>query len=91
VKNLTLRVFIGVLFSTIGLVTLLITKETLTAAIWLSFGNALILSDLRFSGIDVSGQEFIKPIPKARLIAAGFLFVLAVLLLMFQIYLDFSN
>ncbi|MFD2516029.1 hypothetical protein ACFSRY_19305 [Pontibacter locisalis] len=90
-KSFSLRILIGALFSAIGLVSLFITKETLTAAIWLSFGNGLILSDLRFTATDEQGRVYLKPIPRARIISAIFLLVLAVLLLMLQVYLDLNQ
>ena len=86
--KVSIRVFIGILFSAIGMVSLFLTREALTAAVWLSFGNGLILSDLRFSATDEKGNTFVKPIPKARLYTAIFLFVFALLLLGLQIYLD---
>ncbi len=89
-KNISVRVIIGILFSAIGFASLLITKEALTAAVWLSFGNGLILSDLRLSGVDQNGQVYEKPIPKARTITAIALIVFAVLLLLFQMILDFQ-
>lgn len=87
-KNLSFRVIIGILFSAIGLVSLFITQETLTAAIWLSFGNGLILSDIRFQGVDDRGNAYLKPVPKTRTYAAILLIVLAVLLLAVQVYTD---
>jgi hypothetical protein len=88
---MSIRVIIGRLFSVIGLVSLVLTKEALTAAVWLSFGNGLILSDLRFTGNDEQGNVYQKPIPRARLYAAIFLIVLAVLLLGLQVYLDMQK
>jgi len=73
------------------MVTLLLTRQPLTAAVWLSFGNGLILSDLRFTGTDERGNEYIKPVPPARFYTAIFLVVLAVLLLGLQVYLDFQK
>ena len=90
-RKLSIRVIIGLLFSAAGLVSLLMTREALSAAIWLSFGNGLILSDLRFTGTDEQGNVYIKPIPKARLYAALFLIILAVLLLGLQVYLDMQQ
>ncbi|WP_347159164.1 hypothetical protein [Pontibacter chitinilyticus] len=90
-KKLSIRVFIGILFSAIGTVSLLMSKEALIAATWLSFGNGLILSDLRFTAKDEKGNVFVKPIPPARMYAAIFLVILAVLLLLFQAYLDFAG
>ncbi|WP_299822127.1 hypothetical protein [uncultured Pontibacter sp.] len=90
-KNISIRVIIGILFSAIGLASLLISKQALTAAVWLSFGNGLILSDLRLSGIDKNGNTFEKPIPRARTITAILLIVFAVLLLLFQVFLDFQQ
>ncbi len=72
------------------MVTLLLLRQPLTAAVWLSFGNGLILSDLRFSGTDERGNAYIKPIPPARFYTAISLIVLAVLLLLLQVYLDFQ-
>ncbi|MBC5991767.1 hypothetical protein [Pontibacter cellulosilyticus] len=90
-KNISVRVIIGIIFSAIGLASLFITKQTLMAAIWLSFGNGLILSDLRLTGVDEKGNVFVKPIPKARMITALLLIVFAVALLLFQIFLDFQQ
>ena len=90
-KNLSIRVIIGILFSAIGLASLLITKQALTAAIWLSFGNGLILSDLRLTGVDERGNAYEKPIPKARTFTALALIVFAVLLLLLQIFMDFQQ
>ncbi|GAB3526981.1 hypothetical protein GCM10027443_02820 [Pontibacter brevis] len=70
------------------MVSLFLTREALTAAVWLSFGNGLVLSDLRFSATDEKGNTYIKPIPKARFFAALFLIIFAVVLLGLQIYLD---
>lgn len=86
--KISIRVFIGILFSAIGMVSLFLTREALTAAVWLSFGNGLILSDLRFSATDEKGNVYVKPIPKARFYAAIFLIVFAMLLLALQVYLD---
>ncbi|ARS37747.1 hypothetical protein [Pontibacter actiniarum] len=90
-KNLSIRVIIGILFSAIGMVSLFVTREALTAAIWLSFGNGLILSDLRFKQVDENGNVYSKPVPKMRLYTAIFLIVLAVLLLGLQIFLDMQS
>jgi hypothetical protein len=90
-KNLSIRVITGILFSAIGLVSLFFTRDALMAAIWLSFGNGLILSDLRFTGVDERGNEYVKPIPRARTYAAILLIVSAVLLLIFQIFLDLQQ
>lgn len=90
-KKLSVRVFIGILFSAIGMVSLFLTREALTAAVWLSFGNGLILADLRFSATDEKGNTYIKPIPKARYYTAIFLIVFAILLLGLQVYLDMQE
>mgnify|MGYP005749917841 CR=1 FL=1 len=90
-KSISIRVIIGVLFSAVGLASLVITKQVLTAAVWLSFGNGLILSDLRMTGVDEGGNVYEKPIPKARTITAILLIVFAVLLLLFQVYVDFTQ
>ena len=74
-----------------GLASLLITKQVLTAAVWLSFGNGLILSDLRLTGVDEKGNVYIKPVPRVRTITAILLIVFAVLLLLFQVFLDFNQ
>lgn len=63
----------------------------LTAAIWLSFGNGLIISSLRFKQVDEQGQAFYAPIPKARLYTGIFLIVLAVVLLIIQILADLQT
>lgn len=90
-KNLSIRVLIGILFSVVGLVSLFLTQEALTAAIWLSFGNGLVLSDLRFSETDEQGNTYLKPVPKVRLYAAIFLIVLAVALLVLQVLQDMQQ
>ncbi|WP_242918826.1 hypothetical protein [Pontibacter liquoris] len=90
-KNISIRVLIGILFSAIGTVSLFVSQEALIAATWLSFGNGLILSDIRFTEKDAQGNVYVKPVPKARLYAALFLIVLAVVLLFFQVYMDFSG
>lgn len=90
-KNLSIRIIIGILFSAIGLVSLFFTNDALMAAIWLSFGNGLILSDLRFTGTDAQGNMYVKPIPKTRTYTAIFLIVMAVLLLIFQVFLDMQQ
>ena len=87
-KNFTIPVFIGFLFSAIGLTMLLFTGEALTSAIWLSFGNGLVLSGLRFKHTNEIGQEVYAPIPKARIYTGAFLIVLAVLMLFVQILAD---
>ena len=85
------RVVIGLLFSAIGMVTLLLLRQPLTAAVWLSFGNGLVLSDLTFNGTDAEGNVYRKPVPPVRYYVAVFLIVLAVLLLGLQVYLDFQE
>ncbi|RDV14768.1 hypothetical protein DXT99_12420 [Pontibacter diazotrophicus] len=87
-RKLSIWVIAGILFSAIGMVSLFMTREALTAAIWLSFGNGLILSDLRFSATDEKGKTYVKPVPKARYYTAIFLIVFAILLLALQVYLD---
>jgi hypothetical protein len=90
-KNLSLQVIIGLLFSAVGLVSLLLSQDALMGAIWLSFGNGLILSGLRLTGIDEHGNEFVKPIPKVRTYVAILLIAFAVLLLLLQIFMDFQQ
>lgn len=90
-KNLSIRVLIGILFSAVGLASLLITRQALMAAIWLSFGNGLILSDLRLTGVDEKGKVYQKPISRARLITAMLLIVFAVVLLLLQLYMDYQR
>jgi hypothetical protein len=89
-KNLSLSVIIGILFSAIGTASLFLTREALTAAIWLSFGNGLILANLQFKRIDEAGNIVTPPVPKARLYVGLALIVMAVLLLAFQVYLDIN-
>ncbi|GAA4427561.1 hypothetical protein GCM10023188_10770 [Pontibacter saemangeumensis] len=81
----------GLLFSAIGMVSLLLMRQPLTAAVWLSFGNGLILSDLKFTGTDEKGNTYLKPVPPVRYYVAISLIVLAVLLLALQVYLDFQK
>ena len=90
-KSISIRVIIGILFSAVGLASLFISQQVLTAAVWLSFGNGLILSDLRLTGVDEKGNVYEKPVPKARTITAILLIVFAVLLLLFQVFLDFNQ
>ncbi|QCR21974.1 hypothetical protein [Pontibacter sp. SGAir0037] len=90
-KNLSLAVIIGILFSAIGTTTLIIFREALTAAIWLSFGNGLLVSNLRLKGVDEQGRQFVKPIPRIRVNIGLFLIVLAVMLLFLQVYLDLKQ
>ncbi|NEM98750.1 hypothetical protein [Pontibacter burrus] len=90
-KNLNLPVIIGILFSTIGLVSLLLMKQALTAAIWLSFGNGLLLSSLQFSRQNEHGEIVKQPIPRIRVYTGIFLIVLAVLLLLLQVFQDFQQ
>ncbi|MBC5773359.1 hypothetical protein H8S95_04720 [Pontibacter sp. KCTC 32443] len=90
-KNLNLPVMIGILFSVIGLVTLFLFGQALTAAIWLSFGNGLLLSNLRFSSVNEFGDVETKPIPKARMYTGIFLIIMAGILLVLQILQDFQQ
>jgi hypothetical protein len=90
-KNLNLPVMIGILFSTIGLVTLFLMGQALTAAIWLSFGNGLILTSLRFNRVNEFGGMEQQPVPKARLYTGIFLIVLAGILLLLQIIQDLQQ
>jgi len=90
-KNLNLPVMIGILFSVIGLVTLFLVGQALTAAIWLSFGNGLLLSNLRFTRLNEQGLTELQPIPKARVYAGIFLIVLAGVLLLLQVLQDFQQ
>ncbi|MCC9135329.1 hypothetical protein ACFSKU_11645 [Pontibacter silvestris] len=90
-KKLSITTFVGILFSAIGTVSLLLSREILTAAIWLSFGNGLILSGLRFTAKDEHGNVYVKPVPKIRLAVSVFLIVLAVALLGLQVYLDLNS
>jgi uncharacterized membrane protein YidH (DUF202 family) len=90
-KNLSLSVFIGILFSAIGTASLFMTREALTAAIWLSFGNGLILANLRFQKPDGNGNMVAAPVPKIRLYVGIALIVMAVLLLLFQVFTDLSQ
>ena len=85
------KVIAGLLFSAIGMVSLLLMRQPLTAAVWLSFGNGLILSDLKFTGTDEKGNAYLKPVPPVRYYVAVSLIVLAVLLLALQVYLDFQK
>jgi hypothetical protein len=90
-KGLSVRVLIGILFSVIGTVSLFVSQQALTGAIWLSFGNGLILSDLRFTKKDEQGNLITPPVPKARMYAAIFLIVLAIGLLILQVIMDFNR
>lgn len=89
-RHISLPVIVGILFTAIGTATFILFGEALTAAIWLSFGNGLLLSSLHFKGTDAAGQQVAQPIPKERMFFGVFLIVLAVLLLVLQVYLDLS-
>ncbi|WP_238395803.1 hypothetical protein [Pontibacter pudoricolor] len=90
-KNLNLPVMIGILFSAIGLVTLFLMGQALTAAIWLSFGNGLMLTSLRFNRVNEFGEMEQQPVPKARLYTGIFLIVLAGILLLLQVIQDLQQ
>lgn len=90
-KNLSLSVIIGILFSAIGTASLFLTRDPLTAAIWLSFGNGLILANLRFNQVDDAGNSVAAPVPKVRFYVGIALIVMAVVLLLFQVYTDMSQ
>ncbi|HEY4650218.1 MAG TPA: hypothetical protein VIG72_02340 [Pontibacter sp.] len=90
-KNLNLPVLIGILFSSIGLVSLIFSGEALTAAIWLSFGNGLLLSNLRLSRLNEQGVKELQPVPKARIYTGIFLILLAGVLLFLQIFQDLNQ
>lgn len=90
-KNLTIPVYIGFLFSAIGLASLFLSGQVLTATIWLSFGNGLVLSGLRFNQLNEQGQEVVVPVPKARVYTGIFLILLAVVLLVIQILTDLQS
>ncbi|MCC9167104.1 hypothetical protein [Pontibacter harenae] len=87
-KSLSLPVFFGIFFSAIGTVALILTGQILTAAIWLSFGNGLILSNLRFKRTNETGNQVLRPIPRSRMLVGIFLLFAAVLMLLFQVYVD---
>ncbi len=82
---------IGILFSAIGLVTLFLMGQALTAAIWLSFGNGLMLTSLRFNRVNEFGEMEQQPVPKARLYTGIFLIVLAGILLLLQVIQDLQQ
>jgi hypothetical protein len=90
-SSFSVPVFIGFLFSAIGLATLFLSGEVLTAAIWLSFGNGLIVSGLRFKHTNEFGQVAYAPVPKIRIYTGVFLIVLAVVLLTIQITSDLQT
>ncbi|MBX0334715.1 hypothetical protein K3G39_15855 [Pontibacter sp. HSC-14F20] len=90
-KNLSLSVIIGLLFSAIGTASLFLTRDPLMAAIWLSFGNGLILSNLRFSRPDTAGNLVAAPVPKIRFYVGIALIVMAVILLGVQVYTDMQQ
>ncbi|WP_242928169.1 hypothetical protein [Pontibacter vulgaris] len=90
-NRFSISLILGILFSAIGTASLFLTKEYLTPAIWLSFGNGLILSNLRFTRKDANGNVETMPIPKARVYSGLFLIVLAVVLLGIQVYLDMQR
>ena len=88
---MNLPLMIGILFSVIGLVTLFLLGQALTAAIWLSFGNGLLLTSLRFSRINEFGESELQPVPKARMYAGIFLIMMAGVLLLLQIVQDMQK
>ncbi|MER2999458.1 hypothetical protein [Pontibacter populi] len=90
-RNLNLPVMIGILFSAIGLVTLVMLGQPLTAAIWLSFGNGLLLTSLRFKRVNEFGDLEQQPVPKARFYAGILLIVMAGILLILQIIQDLQK
>lgn len=90
-KNLSLSIIIGILFSAIGTASLFLTRDPLMAAIWLSFGNGLILANLRFNRPDAAGNLVPAPVPRVRLFVGISLIVMAVVLLLFQVYLDMAQ
>ncbi|MFD2244876.1 hypothetical protein [Pontibacter ruber] len=71
--------------------TLFITRDVLMAAIWLSFGNGLLLANLQFRREDSRGNVEAVPVPNVRYYAGIALIVLAVLLLGLQIYSDIAG
>ncbi len=90
-KNLNLPVMIGILFSVIGLVSLFMSGQALTAAIWLSFGNGLLLTSLQFNRVNEQGISVKQPIPRVRVYAGILLIVMACALLILQILQDFQQ
>jgi hypothetical protein len=90
-KKLSLSLLTGILFSAIGTASLFITKDVLMAAIWLSFGNGLILASLQFKKQDAAGNVVAAPVPKVRYYAGLGLIAMAVLLLGLQIYNDLAG
>ncbi len=90
-NRFSISLILGILFSAIGTASLFLTKEYLTPAIWLSFGNGLILANLKFNRKDDRGNVVAVPVPKARVYAGLFLIVLAVILLAVQVYLDIQR
>lgn len=90
-KNLSLSVLIGILFSAIGTASLFLANDPLMAAIWLSFGNGLVLASLRFSKPDASGNPVAAPVPRIRQYVGIGLIVMAVVLLGIQVYADMQQ
>ena len=90
-KNLGIPVLIGILFSAFGLVSLIIMGQVLTAAIWLSFGNGLLLSTLKFTRVNNDGQPETAPVPQIRFYAGLLLILMAGALLLLQIFQDFNQ
>lgn len=90
-KNLSISVIIGILFSAIGTASLFLTRDPLMAAIWLSFGNGLVLANLRFSKPDAAGNLVAAPVPKVRLYVGIGLIAMAVVLLVVQVYSDMQE
>ncbi|WP_187260706.1 hypothetical protein [Pontibacter beigongshangensis] len=90
-KIFTFPVLFGLLFSSIGTASLFFYKDVLLSAIWLSFGNGLMLSDFKLKKQDAAGNTYLQPVPKPRFYAGLFLIVLAVLLLLLQVLLDIQQ
>ncbi|RAU83479.1 hypothetical protein [Pontibacter arcticus] len=90
-KQFSLPIFFGILFSAVGTVSLFLTRDIMMAAIWLSFGNGLMLATFKFNTVDAAGNNVLKPVPPVRMYIGIGLMVLAVALLLLQVYFDFQN
>lgn len=87
-RTINIPVLMGLLFSAIGTASLFVSTEVLTAAIWLCFGNGLLVANLQFKQVDENGNQVQRPVPRTRVVVGVFLIVMAVMLLGLQIFSD---
>ncbi|MDX5347765.1 MAG: hypothetical protein LPK19_11015, partial [Hymenobacteraceae bacterium] len=85
-----LSLYLGLLFSAFGTAVLLLSKDILMAAIWLSFGNGLLLSQVRLTKPNPVTGVMPAQNPAVKYVSR-FLIGLAVVLLIFQVYSDVTG